>query len=134
MNILDFVLFFALYFCSISFSLRIMQHKLSWKPILGVSAILTAVPIIATYANDFISNIERIHNPVQLIISVLSILVFSIFVKKVIKCSTKEKKQLTLCWFLVFFHVSINDETCHIACNCKRCTSLSTTVVIKYLE
>ncbi|WP_372368646.1 hypothetical protein [Candidatus Uabimicrobium sp. HlEnr_7] len=103
MNIIDIVLFFAIYFCSMSLALRIMQHRLQWKNLLFMSVVLTCVPLVSKSLVTFIDKIELIRNPMQFLVALLSIIVFAVLTKKIIKCSAKENAQLTICWFFVFF-------------------------------
>ena len=107
MNLIDFVVFFAMYFVSISFTLRIMQHELKWKNILLVSVVLTFVPLVAKFFAAYLTSIEVIRNPMQLVVAILSIVVFSIFIHKTTSHPTKEKIQVTICWFLVFFLIQL---------------------------
>ena len=107
MNPIDFAVFFAMYFVSISFTLRIMQHEIKWKNILLVSVVLTFVPLVAKFTATYLTNFEFIRNPMQLVVAIFSIIVFSIFIHKTTQHPTKEKVQVTICWFLVFFLIQL---------------------------
>ncbi|BBM83198.1 hypothetical protein [Candidatus Uabimicrobium amorphum] len=107
MNAIDFVVFFAIYFVSISFTMRIMQHELKWKNILFISIVLTFIPLLSKYAATYLTSLTFIRNPMQLLVAVLSIIVFSIFIHKTNQHSTKEKVQVTICWFLIFFLIQL---------------------------